>query len=258
MFRSWAALLALGLRAEGKHIAVDGKTSRRSIDSETGRPTAHTVSAWMSEAGLVLGQRKTEDKSNEITAIPELLRLLDLTGATVTIDAMGCQTEIAKTIVQGGGHYLLAVKDNQPTLHEDIATTFGEGADERRRACDEGPRPVTEVFEETDKGHGRVEKRTTTLCRDLTWLTMAERWPSLSFIVQVSRERTVMATGQTSFEKAYYIGTTPEATAATAGRVIRRHWSIENEPLSTSSRPTRTERWASPPHESARAGTATT
>ena len=98
VFRSWAALLALRLRVEGKHIAVDGKTSRRSIDSETGRPTVHTVSAWMSEAGLVLGQRKTEEKSNEITAIPELLRLLDLSGATVTIDAIGCQTEIAKTI----------------------------------------------------------------------------------------------------------------------------------------------------------------
>lgn len=229
VFRSWAALLALRLKAEGKHIAVDGKTSRRSIDSETGRPTVHTVSAWTSEAGLVLGQRKTEEKSNEITAIPELLRLLDLTGATVTIDAMGCQTEIAKTIVEGGGHYLLAVKDNQPTLHEDIAATFVEAADERRRACDEAPRPVTEVFEEIDKGHGRVEKRTVTLCRNLTWLTTAERWPSLSFAVQVKRERTVIATGRTSIDKAYYIGSDPEATAESAGRVIRRHWSIENE-----------------------------
>jgi predicted transposase YbfD/YdcC len=183
----------------------------------------------MSDAGLVLGQRKTEEKSNEITAIPELLRLLDLTGATVTIDAMGCQTEIAKTIVEGGGHYLLAVKDNQPTLHEDIATTFDEAADERRRACDEAPRPVTEVFEETDKGHGRVEKRTTAVCHGLSWLTTAERWPGLSSIVQVTRERTVIATGQTSVETAYYIGSDPEATAVTAGRVIRRHWSIENE-----------------------------
>lgn len=229
VFRSWAALLSLRLRAEGKHIAVDGKTSRRSLDTETGRPTVHTVSAWMSDVGLVLGQRKTEEKSNEITAIPELLLLLDLTRATVTIDAMGCQTEIAKTIVEGGGHYLLAVKDNQPTLAGDIATTFDEAADERPRAIDEAPRPVTEVFEETDKGHGRVEKRTTTICRDLTWMTTAERWPSLSLLVQVTRERTVMATAKTSFEKADYIGSDPEATAATAGRIIRRHWSIENE-----------------------------
>ncbi len=136
VFRSWAALLALRLRAEGKHIAVDGKTSRRSFDTASGRTAVHTVSALVSEAGLVLGQRKTEEKSNEITAIPELLRLLDLTGATVTIDAMGCQTEIAKTIVKGGGHYLLAVKDNQPTLAGDIATTFDEATDERRRAIE--------------------------------------------------------------------------------------------------------------------------
>ena len=102
VFRSWAALLVLRLQILGrKHIAVDGKTSRRSFDTAKGMPAIHTVSAWMSEAGLVLGQRKTGEKSNEITAIPELLRVLDIRGATVTIDAMGCQTEIAKTSIDG-------------------------------------------------------------------------------------------------------------------------------------------------------------
>lgn len=118
VFRAWAEVLALRLRAsgEGKHLAVDGKTSRRSFDTASGAKAIHTVSAWLSEAGLVVGQVKTEAKSNEITAIPELLRLLDIRGATVTIDAMGCQTAIAETIIDGGGHYLLAVKENQPTL----------------------------------------------------------------------------------------------------------------------------------------------
>lgn len=120
-FRAWASLLALRLEPTGKHIAVDGKTSRRSFDKGKGKPAIHMVNAWMTESGLVLGQRKTRDKSNEITAIPELLRVLDLSGATVTLGsrAMGCQTEIARTIIDGGGHYLLSVKDNQPTLHED-------------------------------------------------------------------------------------------------------------------------------------------
>jgi predicted transposase YbfD/YdcC len=183
----------------------------------------------MSEAGLVLGQRQTDAKSNEITAIPELLKVLDLREATVTIDAMGCQTAIAKTIRDGEGHYLLAVKDNQPTLHEDIQATFAEADDARRRTVDEQPRPAVEVFEQTDKGHGRVETRTVSLCRNLTWLTTAERWGGLSFVARIVRERHVQATGKTSTETAYYIGSDRAATAATAADKIRRHWSIENQ-----------------------------
>lgn len=198
VLRSWAGLLAARLRAEGIHIAVDGKTSRRSFDTASEQPALHTVSAWLSDVGLVLGENKTSDKSNEITAIPELLRLLDLRNATVTIDAMGCQTAIAKTIVDGGGNYLLAVKGNQPTLHEDIAATFAEAADARVRTLDEQPRPAVAVFEEVDKGHGRVEKRTVQLCSDLS-------------------------------EIAYYIGSDPRANVDAAALTIRRHWSIENE-----------------------------
>jgi len=229
VFRAWAQVLALRLRAEGRHIAVDGKTSRRSFDTASGKGAVHTVSAWMSEAGLVLGQRKTADKSNEITAIPELLRVIDIRGATVTIDAMGCQTEIAKTILEGEGHYLLAVKDNQPTLHADIQTTFAEAADERRRTIDEQPQPAIEVFEEVDKGHGRIEARTLSMCRDLAWMMTSERWQGLDFVAQVVRQRTVLATGRTSTETAYYIGSDPDATAATTASAVRRHWNVENQ-----------------------------
>lgn len=228
-FRAWVDLLTLRLQAEGRHIAIDGKTSRRSADTANGRPAIHTVSAWLCDAGLVLGQRKTGEKSNEIVAIPELLRVLDLKGATITIDAIGCQTEIAKTITEGGGDYLIAVKDNQPTLRQDIETTFMQAADGHMRSRDELERPDVETFEENDKGHGRIEKRTVQLCRDLSWLTTTERWAGLAFVAQVTRERTVLATGKTSIETAYYIGSNRQMNAERAGRTIRRHWGIETE-----------------------------
>ncbi len=151
VFRAWAELLSLRLQAGGgQHIAIDGKTSRRSFDTASGKKAVHTVSAWMSEAGLVIGQQKTETKSNEITAIPELLSVLDIRGATITIDAMGCQREIAETILTGGGDYLLAVKDNQPTLHRDLQITFDEAADARQRTMDEQPRPAVEITQDID------------------------------------------------------------------------------------------------------------
>jgi predicted transposase YbfD/YdcC len=229
VFLSWIELLRLGLRVTGKHIAVDGKTSRRSFDTGHDRPAIHTVSAWLSDEGLVLGQIKTADKSNEITAIPELLRVLDLRGATVTIDAMGCQTEIAKTIVDGKGNYLLSVKENQPALHKDLVATFAEAADDRVRSVDEHARPVVERFEHTDKGHGRIETRSIELCRDLDWMMSAERWTGLAFVAKVTRERTVLATNKTSIETAYYIGSDAHADAPGTAHRIRRHWSVENE-----------------------------
>lgn len=228
VFLSWMELLRFRLRVLGKHIAIDGKTSRRSFDTAAGRLAIHTVSAWLCEEGLVLGQIKTAAKSNEITAIPELLRVLDLRGATVTIDAMGCQTEIAKTIIEGQGHYLLSAKENQPALCADIVATFAEAANDRVRSVDERPRPVVEVFEEVDKGHGRLEERRVELCRDLGWMMSADRWAGLAFIVQVTRTRTTLGSGKTSTEKAYYIGSQARATAARVAGGIRGHWGIEN------------------------------
>jgi predicted transposase YbfD/YdcC len=228
VMRAWAQLLSQQFKQEGRHIAVDGKTSRRSFDTQAGQPAIHTVSAWLSDAGLVLGQLKTRTKSNEITAIPELLRTLDLRGATLTIDAMGCQVDIAQEIIKGGGHYLLAVKENQPSLRQDIATTFVQAQQEGRCVSDDETLPV-EVFSENDKGHGRVERRSVTLCRDLRFLNTAERWPGLCFVVKVERERTVLTTQKTSIETAYYIGSEPESPGVKVARFIRRHWSIENE-----------------------------
>lgn len=229
VFRAWVALMTARLQAQGSHIAIDGKTSRRSFDKASGTPAIHTVSAWMSDVGLVLGQRKTREKSNEITAIPELLRLLDLKGATITIDAMGCQTEIASTIIDGEGNYVLSVKENQPTLYQDIEKTFVEGHDTRPRSCDELERPAIEVYEDIDKAHGRIEKRTTEVCRDLSWLTTAERWSGLAFVARVIRARTVLATEKTSTETAFYIGSDSNSTAEDTGNTIRRHWTVETQ-----------------------------
>lgn len=229
VFRAWANVLRLRLHPGEAHIAVDGKTSRRSFDTGKNQAALHTVSAWLTDAGLVLGQCKTADKSNEITAIPELLRSLDLRGATVTIDAMGCQSEIASSIIEGKGHYLLSVKGNQPTLHADLVKTFAEAADCRRRSRDELAQPRAASFEELDKGHGRLEKRTVSITGDLDWLTDHERWPGLSVLVQVTRERTTLATQKTSTETVYYISSDPRLTAEQAGRAIRRHWGIESE-----------------------------
>jgi hypothetical protein len=136
MFLAWMGLLKVRLESMGRHIAVDGKTSRRSFDHVKNQPAIHTVSAWLSDEGLVLGQFKTREKSNEITAIPELLKMIDLRGATVTVDAMGCQTGIAEEIISGGGNYLLAVKQNQPTLHADIHEAFSDVLRESRQPMD--------------------------------------------------------------------------------------------------------------------------
>jgi predicted transposase YbfD/YdcC len=229
VMRSWAALLIARLPKNGKHIAVDGKTSRRSFDKVKSQPAIHTVSAFLSNAGLVLGEIKTATKSNEITAIPELLKQLDLRGSTTSIDAMGCQTGIAKTVIDGQGEYVLAVKENQPTLYQDIAKTFKEAADERIRTIDEQPRPKTEQIEDVDKNHGRIEERIVKICHDLSWLTSASNWTNLAYLVEVTRKRTILSTGKTSLEVSYYIGSEAQITASQVAQTIRRHWSIENE-----------------------------
>ncbi len=172
----WVALLRSKLEDAGDHIAIDGKTSRRSGDKASGKLAIHTVSAWLSGAGLVLGQVKTDDKSNEIRAIPQLLRTLDLKGTKVTIDAMGCQREIATCIKERGGDYLLSVKANQPALLSQVVETFKEASDERMRAVDEEPRPSLFEVEDTDKGHGRVEVRRIRVTDCLAWVESRKLW----------------------------------------------------------------------------------
>jgi len=228
VFLSWMAFLRARLDLNGGHIAIDGKTSRGSYDRAHERPAVHTVSAWLSDESLVLGQQKTQEKSNEITAIPQLLALLDIGGATVTIDAMGCQTDIAEVITKAQGHYILAVKDNQPTLHEEIQEAFAD-------ALDAGPRPLDqsrltiETYTSTDKGHGRIEERTLHVCRDLSWISTASRWSGLEFIAMVESVRTDLSKGTTSTQARYYIGSDAKASTESIANLIRRHWSIENE-----------------------------
>jgi len=228
VFRAWTELLLTRLDEDVRQLAVDGKASRRSFDRGNGRTALHTVSAWLVEQGLVLGQISTDQKSNEITAIPKLLELLDLRGATVTIDAAGCQTKIAKTITKRGGEYLLAVKDNQPTLRMDVASSFADAFDDRPRPLDQPAPLAMEHCQETSKGHGRIEIRDTYVCRDLSWMTTAGDWCGLSYVAMAVSTRTDIATDETTTARRYFIGSEAAATIDATARRIRNHWSIEN------------------------------
>jgi len=197
-------------------IPIDGKTVRRSMNGQT-RPI-HIVSAWATEQRLVLGQVKTEEKSNEITAIPELLELLSIKGALVSIDAMGCQKKIAQKIVDKGADYLLAVKSNQETLHAGVELLF--------QGIDSATLPI-EVEEEKviGKGHGRVETRIYSVCHEVGLLPSVSDWNSLKCI---GKARTIREwDGKVSDETRYFISSR-KLTAAEFGRAVRGHWGIEN------------------------------
>ena len=228
VFACWVSYLQSRLAGLGApHIAIDGKTSRRTYSDE--QPAIHTVSAWLSDAGLVLAQTQVDQKSNEVTAIPELLAGLALRGTTVTIDAMGCQTQIAQTITEKGGHYLLAVKENQPTLRAEIETLFQEVDATATRAKDLPPLPKVSTHTETTKDHGRVETRHMELIHDLRRMpTSPGRWPGLAFVARVTRSRHVMSNDKTSTEVAYYIGSQASAEVNKVAHFVRSHWSIEN------------------------------
>jgi predicted transposase YbfD/YdcC len=231
VFRDWANLLSIRIKSSAKgerQLAVDGKTNRRSIDRANRKSAIHTLNAWAVESGVVVGQMDVDSKTNEITATPELLRLLDIRGCTISMDAMGCQTEIAAKIVDGGGNYLLAVKENQPGLYHDIEAAYKFVDSSRERPLVELSAPVIERSTEVNKDHGRVEERTVELCRDLSWLREPARWAKVDFFVRVERKRTTLSTGKVSTEIAYYIGSNKNATAESIGLQIRRHWLIEN------------------------------
>jgi predicted transposase YbfD/YdcC len=205
----------------GDWIHVDGKTLRG-----TGRSTAklkalHVVSAWAGQTGLTLGQVAVDAKSNEITALPELLKVLDLHEKIVTSDAMGCQKDIAETIVAGGGDYILAVKDNQPTLHAEIHAAFATAAPPPARS----PRLATTE----DQGHGREEQRTVQVLPAREALSAAQLalWVGVLSIVMVTRVVWCEATGKESIEVSYFLSSLPPY-ARRIGAAIRGHWSIEN------------------------------
>jgi predicted transposase YbfD/YdcC len=210
-FRAVAELVGLD------HIAIDGKTLRGSASAKLG--PLHVVSAWATQAQLSLGQVAVDKKSNEITAIPQLLELLDLHGALVTIDAMGCQKEIAQKIVAAGGDYVLAVKGNQEYLLEDIQATVARALD-----GDLDARKVAS-YTTREQGHGRQEERSYLIIHEVAGLRDREAWPDATTVGMCLCERTVA--GEVSSEVHYFIGSRRMAARKYAG-VLRRHWGIEN------------------------------
>lgn len=216
-FVSWVT----GLRdADADIVAIDGKTSRRAHNRGKGQNPLHLVSAWATRQRLVLGQQACADKSNEITAIPALLARLELTGALVTIDAMGCQTDIAKAIRDKGADYLLCLKDNWPALAAEVECFFAdtEAADLDR-------------WQSTDGNHGRIEVRRHAVCHQIGWLTSDRRFPGewrfdgLAMIAMV--EAQTERGGKLSTERRYYLSSA-KLSAKQFAAAVRAHWHVEN------------------------------
>jgi len=210
------------LRVAGPEtIAVDGKTSRRSHARSKGRGPLHTVSAWATSQQLVLGQEAVTEKSNEIVAIPLLLQRLELAGAIVTIDAMGTQTQIAQTILDGGGDYVLALKQNRPATFAGVEELFGKPP----------PSMTIGVHRTVNGGHGRIESRTAHVCHDVGWLFSDRRYPGepvfpgLAMVGMV--ESRTERDGKVERERRFYLCST-KLDAETFARVVRSHWEIEN------------------------------
>jgi len=204
-------------------IGVDGKQLRGSGDSRVSHSALHVVSAWASANEVVLGQIKVSEKSNEITAIPLLMRALNVAGATVMADALNCQTDIAQSIVDGEAAYILAVKDNQPSLHQAVSQVFADaqanGFDDIRGH---------DQHASLTRDHGRVERRRCTIVTDpefIHYIDPTQRWPALKTIIQVESERTV--NGHTSLERRCYISSRL-AKASVFNTAIRVYWSVEN------------------------------
>jgi len=216
-FTTWVEALR---DAEPDIVAIDGKTSRRTHARSKGRDPLHLVSAWASRQRLVLGQQACEAKSNEITAIPLLLERLALTGALVTIDAMGCQTKIAQAILDKEADYLLAIKENWPSLHGEIERYFKDALD-----------GDLDRFETTDGDHGRIEIRRHAISHDVAWLSSDRRFPGeprfpgLAAIAMVEAE--VERHGKTSREQRYFLSSAP-LDARFFARAVRCHWHVEN------------------------------
>lgn len=197
-------------------IAIDGKTIRRSYDGE--HRAIHMISAWATQNGLVLGQLKTKDKSNEITAIPELLGMIDVAGCTVTIDAMGCQRTIAQAILEQGGDYILALKGNQKTLHDDVQFYFETARKKAFRGIEH------DEYETIEKGHGRIETRRYWVTKQIGWLD-EHQWPGLKAIGCVESIREMK--DKITCEQRYFLASI-SAEAVRFADAVRRHWSVEN------------------------------
>lgn len=223
-FREWTA--GLRQRVAGEVIPIDGKCLRGSHDRGLGKNAIYMVSAWAHDNHIVLGQRKVDEKSNEITAIPELLRALDVAGCIVSIDAMGTQKDIAAQIVAQEGDYVLALKNNQPHLFEDVQGLFTWADNLDYEAI------VHAYHKDTHKGHGRIEIRECWTISDPSCITMLEGWEEWADLHTVMRIRAERRIGEMcTTEERYYISSLPDVGAKTAEQAletIRSHWSIEN------------------------------
>lgn len=216
-FMTW--IRAIHEITSGEIIAIDGKTLRRSHDKSKGKSAIHMVSAWACKNGIVLGQRKTDEKSNEITAIPELLKLLDIKGCIVTIDAMGCQKSIAEAIVEKKADYVFSLKGNQGNLHHNIKSFFQTQKENAFRDVS------FDYYESVDADHGRIEIRRYWTLSDIDWLQGKENWKKLETICMVERER--QFDHKTEKETSYYIGSIGDKAEHFA-HAVRSHWAIEN------------------------------
>jgi len=211
-FSRWVADLAN--ITEGEVIAIDGKCLRRSLDKASKKAAIYMVSAWAQQNNLVLGQVKVDDKSNEITAIPKLLSRLDIAGAVITIDAMGCQKKIAEQIKRQGGDYVFSLKGNQGNLHDDVKTFFTSSL---------SPAAASVSY---DGDHGRIETRTIRATDDIAWLQKRHDWKSLQSIIAVTAKREMG--DKVTEETRYFISSLDANDPKRLERVVRAHWSIEN------------------------------
>jgi predicted transposase YbfD/YdcC len=206
----------------GKVLAVDGKRLRGSYDRLKGKSAIHMVGAYASELGLLIGQIKTEDKSNEITAIPALLSQLSLAGCIVTIDAMGTQKAIAQQIIQQEADYVLSLKGNQSSLHEDVRIYFEDNEIQKKNES------TWSYFESIEKDHGRIEHRKIWATDKIDWLKKNHSWAKLTSIIKVESQCTCVVTGETSSDNRYFISSLA-GDAKSLAYAIRQHWGIESQ-----------------------------
>lgn len=211
-FLTWVQ--ALRERTQGEIVALDGKTLRRSLDRATGQHPLHLVSAWACQNRLVLGQMKTADHSNEITAIPALLQLLDLAGCVVTIDALGTQKQIAQAITTAQADYVLALKGNHETAFEEVRTFLDDWA------------TTHSAVQTVEKDHGRLEVRRYWLSQQSDWFEDRAAWSGLTSFGMVEASRT--SNGQTQTQRRYYFSSLPSVELPRFAAAVRAHWSIEN------------------------------
>jgi len=219
-FMTWTAAMADG--SEGELLAIDGKTIRRSFDRASKKSALHMISAWAHQNRLVFGQLATDAKSNEITAIPKLLAMLDLRHTMVTIDAIGCQKTIAGQIMEQGGDYLLQIKSNHPLMHDEVKFLFDEAIEHDFQHMKHA------ASEQHEADHGRIERRRTWTTSEVAWFRERDHWPGLRSFACVECRRQIKGTDEVSIERRYYLSSLDGTDAQLIADACRGHWGIEN------------------------------